>query len=190
MAKANTTSAKKLERATRLGREIELRRMGFSYTQIAAEVGVNRSTVCRDILGELKRLAEINDGRTLEHRELELLKLDALEREMHRVLARHHCVLYRGQVVHEIDARSGEMRKVVDDGPTIASVRELRAISERRSRLLGLDTAQRLEHVGAEGGPIKQEWDFSCLSDEELEREIEAALAEVEGLTEGARQSR
>jgi glycine/D-amino acid oxidase-like deaminating enzyme len=105
---ANRTSAKRLEMAARLECEIDLRRMGFSYSQIAAEVGVNKSTVCRDVMRELKRLAAQNEGKTLEHRELELQKLDALEREMQRVMARRHAVLYKGQVVVDTDEKTGQ----------------------------------------------------------------------------------
>ena len=49
--------------------------------------------------------------------------------------------------------------------------------AERRARLLGLGTSVRKDARGPEGDPIARQWDFSLLSDEELEREIRETLA-------------
>ena len=52
-------------------------------------------------------------------------------------------------------------------------------VKERRARLLGLDAPQRQEVTGREGGPIRYEYDFSQLSDEELEHAILAEAASI-----------
>lgn len=64
----------------------------------------------------------------------------------------------------------------------LSAVDRVLRIMERRARYLGLDAPVRRELSGPEGGPIQHEYDFSHLSDEELER----AIAEAESAEGGA----
>jgi len=60
-------------------------------------------------------------------------------------------------------------------------------VMDRRARFLGLDAPEKHEHTGREGGPIEHHYDFSHLSDEEIERQLEtAAVAEAESIARGA----
>ena len=60
-------------------------------------------------------------------------------------------------------------------------------IMDRRARYLGLDAPEKHEHTGREGGPIEHHYDFSHLSDEEIEQQLEtAAVAEAESIARGA----
>jgi len=174
------TASKRLEMEARTERVLDMKRMGFTYRMIAKELGVSVATVHKDLSRELRHLAAANEGKTDQWRQLELQKLDALEREAQRVLNRHHAVLYKGQVVQATSPMTGQKERLTDDAPILAAIRELRAISDQRARLLGLNAPQHLEHTGKESGPIKHEYDFSCLSDEELEAEI---VRTAEGIT-------
>lgn len=178
---AGRASKNKVERAKRLTRELELRRLGFSFEAIAEQVGVSVSTAHRDVCQALAKLADANRGKTEEWRELEIQKLDALERVLQAVLRRHHVVLYKGKPVVQANPATGEVETLTDDGPVIQAIRELRALSERRCRLLGLDTPQKIEHSGADGGPIRHEYDFAALTDDELEAAIVAEAQSITG---------
>ena len=73
----------------------------------------------------------------------------------------------------------------VQEGNVGAIDRVLR-VMDRRARYLGLDVPQRMEHTGKEGGPIQHEYDFSHLSDDELERQYAEVLAEAQSIAGGA----
>ena len=154
-----TQSAKKLEIETRLERELELKRKGWHYRQIASELGVAVGTVHGDIVRALKRAAVKNDGRTAEWRELELQKLDALEQATYAVLERKHIVLYQGVPVRiypgECAGPEDRPLDVIDDAPVLNAVATLLRIAERRARLLGLDAPTKVQPTGEDGGPVR-----------------------------------
>ena len=152
---SNATSAEKLEIEERLIREIALRREGKSYSEIAAEVGVNKTTAYRDVRRELKRLAAGNDASTAEWREVELAKLDDYEKAALAVLERKHITLYQGVPVRIADDPEAKPIDVIDDAPVLNAVTTLLRIAERRSRLLGLDEPTKTQVSGDEGAPMK-----------------------------------
>src|SRR5690348_10907842 len=98
-------------RAVRRTRVLEARVQGRSLRAIAAELGCAPATAMRDLHHALGELAQLEQDRTAELRVLELARLD-------RLLA---------ALADKIDAG--------DVGAINAAVR----ISERRSRLLGLE---------------------------------------------------
>ena len=100
-------------RAVRRVRVLEARVQGRSLRAIAAELGCAPATAMRDLHHALDELARLEQERTAEHRALELARLD------------HLLVM----LADKIDAG--------DVGAINAALR----ISERRSRLLGLDRA-------------------------------------------------
>lgn len=136
-------SAKRLEIERRTELELTLLCRNFTYRQIAEEVGVSPATVHNDVKRQLRRSAKKNAGLTAEWRELECRRLDAIAREMQRVMAKHHAVLYQGVEVRvpRVDPETGKERLVplTDDGPVIQAARVLLKVSEDRRRLLGLD---------------------------------------------------
>lgn len=60
-------------------------------------------------------------------------------------------------------------------------------ISERRAKLLGIDSAERLELTGADGGPMS--FNFTELSDEALDKEVSHYMKSeyMEGASDGYR---
>lgn len=73
--------------------------------------------------------------------QLELDKLDALERALWKIVNKQHITIQHGRVV--VDPATGEM--IPDDAPTMLAIDRLVKISERRAKLLGLDTATRFD---------------------------------------------
>jgi hypothetical protein len=74
-------------------------------------------------------------------------------------------------------------KKIAPDLPAMDRVLRL---MDRRARYLGLDQPERHEHTGKDGGPIQHEYDFSHLSDAELDEQIRQLESEAEGITRGA----
>jgi hypothetical protein len=140
---------------------LRLRREGLSHRQIASRLGIVPSTAYKRIRHGLSEVNERNLESATELRALETQRLDELQ-----------------QAIWE-QAAGGDL-KAID--------RILR-IMERRAKLLGLDGPQRIEHAGAEGGPIQHEWDFSGLSDEELERQYRETITELEAAAHAEDQS-
>ena len=109
--------------AERRGVALELRKAGGSYREIARQLGVDVHTVHADVAAELAALRETTVGRAEELRDLELQRFDEMT--------------------------AGLWPQVQKGSPpaVTAAVR----VSERRSRLLGLDepTATRTEISGA-----------------------------------------
>ena len=74
-----------------------------------------------------------------EVRQIEAARLDELTRTLMRVLATKHYVV---SAASGVVARNPETKQLLlDDGPVIQAVAGLLRISERRSKLLGLDAA-------------------------------------------------
>jgi predicted transcriptional regulator len=130
----------------------------LTQEEIAAAVGVTRSTVSRDIKVLVAAWREEAVGDVTAMRARELADLDAMEREA--------AMAASAKVSPQELARLLEVRLRVKD---------------RRARLLGLDAPQRQEVTGRERGPIRHEYDFSCLSDEELEAEIIRTAESITG---------
>jgi transcriptional regulator with XRE-family HTH domain len=129
----------------------------LTQEEIAAAVGVDQSTVSRDVKALVAAWREEALGDVTDLRARELADLDAMERE-------------------------AAMAASADVSPQeLARLLEVRLrIKDRRSRLLGLDAPQRQEVAWNEGVAITYEYDFHKLSDEELERAI---LEEAEKIT-------
>lgn len=180
---ANRGSAQRLAMEARAQKALDLRRMGFSYAQIAEQNGCDKKTAWRDVMRCLRRIAAETDGKAEELRALELERLDDLERAGRRVLTGHHFLLYRGRVVMDSDPKTGAAFRMTDDGPVLAAIAKLLAISESRRRLLGLDAPDRIVRADSAASPPQPLWDFSQLTDEELEQELRATLAHMEEAT-------
>lgn len=130
----------------------------LTQEEIAAAVGVDQSTVSRDVKALVAVWRKEALGDVTATRARELADLDAMEREA--------AVAASAKVSPQELARLLEVRLRVKD---------------RRARLLGLDAPQRQEVTGKEGGAIRHDYDFSCLSDEELEAEIVRTAESITG---------
>jgi len=111
-----------------------LRSRSMSYRQIAEALGISVSMAYEGVRRALAGLVAEPAEAVLE---MELRKLDRLERAALRVLEADHEVVYQG-------GRTG----IRDDGPRLAAVATLQRLSESRRKLLGLDQPARVDLSG------------------------------------------
>lgn len=119
----------------------ELRRDGLTYDAIALQLGLQhrssaRKAVQRGLLAIVQEPAE-------ELRALELERLDVLWSKAMEIMLRKHYVAQMGSVVH---LKVGDVRiPLLDDGPNLKAIEVLVKLQERRAKLVGLDSAAKLE---------------------------------------------
>lgn len=137
---AGPLKAQRANVAERRAKAIQMRLAGDSYDTIANTLGYSdRAAAHKDITRALEAsLAEQRAGAEV-LREQELLRLDALWREVWQVLKTEHYILYQGATIQH-----GET-VLLDDGPILQAVDRLLRIQERRAKFLGLDAPQRHE---------------------------------------------
>lgn len=124
----------------------ELRGQGLSYRAIGRELGISgvqaRERVLRAWRDTLTEPAE-------QARAVELERLEQAHDHALAVLLREHITVSQGRVV-----RDEEGTPVPDDGPVLQAIDRIRALSESRRKLLGLDAPSRVsvdaEHLGEE----------------------------------------
>jgi hypothetical protein len=102
---------------------LDLRKAGFSYAAIGNRLQVSGEQARLDVMAALKQLSEHQDTETAEYRSLELERLD------------------RMLVSVWSDALKGHL----------GAIDRVLKISERRSRLMGLDAPVKQEHSGNVG---------------------------------------
>jgi len=156
-------------------RALELRKAGSTYRDIAAQLGTSLHTAWDDINAELLELRAQTKHEAQDLRELELQRCDAMTEGLWS------------------DVKNGNAKAVS------AAIR----VSERRSRLLGLDAAVKTEHSGSIDLRSRDDLrDLKIIIDylddddvrkviakyAELKREAERVEAEVEKILEPARQ--
>jgi hypothetical protein len=156
MAKSETGHQKL--RGLALEQEVmKLRLAGATFQQIARNLGCSVGGAHKACMRAIKRVVEEINEDTEAVLHLELQRLDAM------LLG-----IYPKAAAGDFGAIDRALR-----------------IMERRAKYLGLDAPQRWEHTGREGGPIRHEYDFSHLSDEELEREYQRAREEAASIRAG-----
>jgi hypothetical protein len=128
---------RKLAVRQREARALELRRDGRTHTEIAQILGVSRPMATRIINRGMDRIVKEPASQV---RLIELERLDQLQVEALGVLRRRHMVVSGGKIICGDDDQP-----LLDDGPTLAAIRTLITIQERRARLLGLDEPARHE---------------------------------------------
>lgn len=145
MGTPGTPKAVQADVAARRAKACQMRRDGHTWQEIADTLGLgSRSEAYNDVARALDEARKELRESAEQFRELELERLDNLERTVREVLAKQHVhVSASGRVVKGDDGVT-----IVDDGPTLQAVDRLLKIAERRSRLLGLDSAQKVEHSG------------------------------------------
>jgi hypothetical protein len=153
-------NAPRVDAADRDAQALELRADGASYRQIAERLGVSISTAWTCVERGLDRTRREPADRL---RVLEGERLDRLQDAAVQVLQARHVVVSGGKVVKGADGSP-----LVDHGPTLAAVRTLLAVQERRAKLFGLDA------------PVKV--DAKLLTIDELDRQIAQVQAEMDAL--------
>lgn len=152
---------KQAETAKREAEAAALRSQGKTYDQIAeildySDRSAARKAVERALAAAVREPAD-------EVRHLELIRLDALWVEAVKVMTTEHITVNNGRVI-EVDGVP-----LKDDGPTLSAIDRLLKIMERRAKLLGLDSAAKVE----------------VLSVDALDREIAKLTAELGGTETG-----
>jgi len=117
---AAKTSPRRVRTTEQTIKALDLRKKGFTYTQISEKLKCARSTACRYVLSELENLADQCREEAGQVRDLELQRLDEL-----------YLVAW----------------KAISEGSETAIDRCLR-IMERRAKLLGLDAAEKVDVKG------------------------------------------
>jgi hypothetical protein len=116
-----------------------LRARDHTYQQIADATGFTSASGARFAVERALARTITEPGEEL--RRIELMKLDALARAAWRVLEARHYLVSQGRLIRLEDGAP----PLEDDGPVLASIDRLLKISERRSKLLGLDSPVRME---------------------------------------------
>lgn len=124
----------------------ELRGEGLSYAAIAQRLGISRShaweAVQRAFRDTLAPAAQ-------EARAVELARLENAHDAALEVLLREHITVSHGRIVKDDDGNP-----IIDDAPILQAIDRIRALSESRRKLLGLDAPSRVsvdaENLGQE----------------------------------------
>ena len=130
-----------VDTAERDAQAARLRSEGRTYEEIATTMkftdrSAARKSVERCLAATVAEAAD--DLRTTE-----LMGLDALKVAAWNILTRPHVLVQGGKIV-----RDGAFAPVPDPGPVLAAIGALLKISERRSKLLGLDAPVQVVPVG------------------------------------------
>lgn len=116
-----------------------LKSEGKTYQQIADELGyADRGNAWRGV--QRARRAVLREPAE-ELIAVEAARLDELYVQALDILEREHVMVSHGKIV--VDASTGE--PLLDDGPRLAALRELRQIRESYRKLHGLNAPQRTE---------------------------------------------
>jgi hypothetical protein len=134
-------------RQIRLSRACQLRARGASWEHIAGELDWPTKKAAQDAVAkELARRAEMDIPRDA-LRQQEMDNLDQMAWHIwDTILLRRH--RNAGNRLITIVSPDGEEIQVIDDAPTLQAIEQLRKISESKRKLLGLDSAERVEHSG------------------------------------------
>ena len=124
------STAKKLEVRKKRKRALELRTKGWSFADIADEMGISTAFAWNLVNRALKEVTEEPAKVVVKQ---EVLRLDALYRKTYEVLEGVHYAVNSGEVVHY----NGE--PLTDVGPLLQAVDKLLKVQARRATLLGLD---------------------------------------------------
>lgn len=129
--------------ADRQYQALELRKQGQSYRAIAAALSISVGQAHADVQTVMAELAQLTHASAEEYRTMELERLDTLTVEAARILMATHPLVSGGKVLDGLS----------DDGPKLRAIAELRAISESRRKLLGLDAPAKTALTNPDGTP-------------------------------------
>jgi hypothetical protein len=133
-ARKKTNSAIVTEQAAQA---YELRLAGATLRQIGEQLGISIGTVHKRIA---TYMAERVDPLADQYRAVELDRLDDLTAKAYAVLTARHIVVQHGKVVRD---ENGE--PIPDHAPILQAIGTLVRLAERRSKLLGLDAAVKVD---------------------------------------------
>jgi hypothetical protein len=135
----------------------ELRGQGWGFQRIADELGFAHKGKAHEAV--MRAYAEIPSEESAQAKALDLERIDRLIEKAWEIMLRDHVTVSQGRVVgkqigwqkdddREI-LRDGEgapialYEGVLDDGPALAAIREIRGLLERRAKITGYDAPVR-----------------------------------------------
>ena len=135
-----------------------LRARGWSFQRIADELGYASKGKAHDAV--IRAYAEIPGEDAKEAKQADFDRIDRLIEQAWDVMLRPHVAVSNGRIVGkqvgwQKDPETGDVLRdsenapvplyedVLDDGPAIAAIRELRALLERRAKMAGYDAPSR-----------------------------------------------
>lgn len=144
------TGARRLKAKEKQALALDLRKQGLTYSQIGEEMGVRKSTAHDYVSKALADLAKTCTEEAEQVRDIEIHRLDGLYLKALEALVRAEELAeqYRSRISASNDpalvkAWSSAERVILD------AERRCLDVMERRAKLLGLDSAQKVEHSGA-----------------------------------------
>jgi hypothetical protein len=127
-----------------------LRGEGLSYAAIGRHLGISKSTAFERVQSAWR--ATLTEPAE-QARAVELARLEDAHDAALAVLLREHLTVSHGKVITVKDEEGNDV-PLIDDAPVLQAVDRIRALSESRRKLLGLDAPARLsidaEHLGQE----------------------------------------
>lgn len=134
--------AERAATAARRAKLVEYRRRKVPYSQIFEELGyANANAASRDFHRALEESLAEQHASVEVYREEQLIELEFLAEEAHKILRTRHYVINSGRIVEHPDTG----QPLEDDGPVLAAIDRLVKILDRIAKLRGLDAPQRLE---------------------------------------------
>lgn len=136
------TAAEQAELDERRLKAIEMKRRAMPWEYIAGQLGyLTAQHAAADVLGALERRRKESARQLDAYVQLELEKLDTLERAMYKIMQRKHILVQQGKVMINPDTHE----LIEDDAPHMQAVDRIVKIMERRAKMLGLDSAMKLD---------------------------------------------
>jgi hypothetical protein len=149
----------------------ELRGQGWSFDRIAAGLGFASRGHAHDAV--MRAYAEIPTEAAEHAKRLDLERIDRLIEKAWEIMLRDHVTVSQGRVVGKQAGwqrdDSGEILRdgdgapiplyedVLDDGPALAAIREIRGLLERRAKITGYDAPARSRVEVVTSDMIEQE---------------------------------
>jgi hypothetical protein len=127
-------------------RAAELRAKGWTYPQIAKELGYGSRGAARDAVQRAVR--QVIEGPAEQLIALHLERLETLYEAALEVLEADHVVVSHGKVITMPDPETGEEKPLKDTGPKLAAIREARATLDSFWTLTGMKKPAKVEHSG------------------------------------------
>jgi hypothetical protein len=135
----------------------ELRGQGYSFQRIADELGFASKGKAHEAV--MRAYADIPSEATEQAKRLDLERIDRLIEHAWAIMLRDHVTVSQGRVVgkvigverdeHGAVVTDGDGKPVLiyedilDDGPALAAIREIRGLLERRAKIIGYEAPAR-----------------------------------------------
>ncbi len=135
----------------------ELRGQGYSFQRIADELGFASKGHAHEAV--MRAYADIPSEETEQAKRLDLERIDRLIEKAWQIMLRDHVTVSQGRVVGKVvgverdesgtpllNAEGNPIliyEDILDDGPALAAIREIRGLLERRAKIAGYDAPAR-----------------------------------------------